>query len=84
MGMTVYLVVVDGGDYYYSNGITNSDMANLMKGCGASNAMILNTGNNVTAFGRDEDSIDIFNVINKPSNKGLEAPIGNGLVILQL
>lgn len=84
MGMTVYLVVVDGGDYYYSNGITNSDMANLMKGCGAANAMILNTGNNVSAFGRDEDSIDIFNVINKPSNRGLEAPIGNGLVILQL
>lgn len=83
-GMTIYLAVVDGGNYFYSNGITNSDMAQLMKGCGAANAMILNTGNNVSAFTRDEDSIDLFTVINKPSNDGLEAAIGNGLVILQL
>lgn len=82
-GSTVYLIVVDGKDYFYSNGITNSDMANLMKGCGASDAMILNSGDSVTAFARDEDSIDIFKVINKPSNMGLEAAIGNGLVILQ-
>ncbi len=83
-GSTVYLIVVDGGDYFYSNGISNSDMANLMKGCGASNAMILNKGNNVSAFVRDEDSIELFKVIDKPSNMGLEAAIGNGLVILQL
>ena len=83
-GMTIYLAVVDGGNYFYSNGITNSDMAQLMKGCGAANAMILNTGNNVSAFTRDEDSIDLFTVINKPSNDGLEAAIGNGLMILQL
>ena len=83
-GSTVYLIVVDGGDYFYSNGISNSDMANLMKGCGASDAMILNKGNNVSAFVRDEDSIELFKVIDKPSDMGLEAAIGNGLVILQL
>lgn len=83
-GMTIYLAVVDGGDFFYSNGITNSDMANLMKGCGAANAMILNSGNSVSAFGRDENSIDLFDLINKPSNMGLEEAIGNGLVILQL
>lgn len=82
-GNTVYLVVVDGGDFFYSNGISSSDMADILKGCGAYNAMLLNTGSNVTAFARNEDSLELFEVINKPSNMGLEAEVGNGLVIVQ-
>lgn len=82
-GTAIYLVVVDGGDYFYSNGIANSDMATLLKGCGASDAMILSSGKNVSAFTRDENSVDLFSLISKPSNDGLEAAIGNGLVILQ-
>ena len=82
-GGTVYLAVVDGGDFFYSNGISGSDMAHILKGCGAHNAMTLDTGNNVTAFVRNENSVEMFEVINKPSNMGLEAAVGNGLVIVQ-
>lgn len=82
-GSTVYLAVVDGGDFFYSNGISGNDMAQILKGCGAYTAMTLNTGNNVTAFMRNENSLEMFEVINKPSNMGLEAAVGNGLVIVQ-
>lgn len=82
-GATVYLVAVDGGNFFYSNGISCTDLANILKGCGAYNAMTLNTGDNVTAFARNENSLDMFEVINQPSNMGLEASVGNGLVIVQ-
>lgn len=83
LGGTVYLAVVDKGTFFYSNGISCDDLANILKGCGAYNAMTLDSGNNVTAFIRNENSVDMFEVVNQPSNMGLEAPVGNGLVILQ-
>lgn len=82
-GNTVWLAAVDGGDFFYSNGIGCADMAQILKGCGAYSAMTLNTGNNVTAFIRNENAVEMFEVINKPSNMGLEAEVGNGLVIVQ-
>ena len=82
-GSTVYLVVVDGGSFFYSNGISGSDMAQILKGCGAFNAMTLNSGNNVTAFVRNENAVEMFEVVNRPSNMGLEEAVGNGLVIVQ-
>lgn len=82
-GTTVYLIVVDGGNFFYSNGIGSSDLARLLKGAGAYDAMILDAGNNVSAFWRNENSANMFEVINRPSNMGLEAEIGNGIVILQ-
>lgn len=82
-GSTVFLAVVDGGDFFYSNGISGSGMADILKGCGAADAMLLDKGNNVSAFCRDENSLELFSVINKPGNMGLEEPIGNGIVILQ-
>ena len=82
-GNTVFLVAVDGGDFFYSNGISCDDLAKVLKGCGACNAMTLNKGDNVSAFQRNEDSLNLFEMINKPSNMGLEPSVGNGLVILQ-
>lgn len=82
-GSTVFMVAVDGGDFFYSNGISSGAMAHILKGCGAHNAILLNTGDNVTAFYRNENSVDLFEVINKPSNMGLEEEVGNGLVIVQ-
>ena len=52
-------------------------------GCGAFNAMTLNSGNNVTAFVRNENAVEMFEVVNRPSNMGLEEAVGNGLVIVQ-
>lgn len=82
-GGEVFMVVVDGGDYFYSNGVTCADLANLMKGCGASDAIVLNTGNNVTAVWRNERSENLFDLLNKPSAKGVEAEIAGGLLIVQ-
>ena len=82
-GGEVFMVVVDGGDYFYSNGVTCADLANLMKGCGASDAVVLNTGNNVTAVWRNERSENLFDLLNKPSAKGVEAEIAGGLLIVQ-
>lgn len=82
-GGEVYLLTVDGGDFYYSNGISCDDMAMLMKGCGAYNALTLNSGQNVTAVWRNERLGTLFDLLNKPANKGLEAPVANGLAIVE-
>lgn len=82
-GRTVYLAVVDGGDFFYSNGIGLGDLGRVLKACGATDAMALDSGNNVTAFWRDDMSEELFRLLNRPSNNGLEAPVGNTLLILQ-
>lgn len=82
-GGEVYLLTVDGSDFYYSNGIDCDDMAALMKGCGAHNALTLNSGQYVTAVWRNERLSTLFDLLNKPANKGLEAPIANGLAIVE-
>ena len=82
-GSEVFLLVVDGNDFYYSNGISRNDMALLMKSCGAHEAMSLSSGNPVTAIWRNERSSSLFELLNKPANKGLESEISNGLVIVE-
>lgn len=82
-GNEVYLLVVDGGDFFYSNGIGCNDLALLMKGCGASDALALNAGNTVTAVWRNMRSENLFDLLNKPANKGVEAPVAGGIIIVQ-
>lgn len=82
-GKTVYLAVVDGGDFFYSNGIGMGDLGRVLKACGATDAIALDSGDNVTAFRRDEMSDELFLLLNRPSNNGLETPVGNTLLILQ-
>jgi len=81
-GTEAYLLVVDGGDFYYSNGITMDDAALVLQASGCTEAMVLNTGNNVAAICRNERSEDLFELLNKPANKGLEPSVGNGLAIV--
>ena len=81
-GTEVYLLIVDGGDFYYSNGISANDAALLLQASGCTEGMILNTGNNVAAVRRNERSEDLFELLNKPANKGLEPAVGNALAIV--
>lgn len=81
-GTEVYMMIVDGGDFYYSNGITCNDLALLMKACGADAAMTLDKGANVSAILRNERSESLFELIGKPGNKGLEPAVGNGLAVV--
>ncbi len=82
-GNEVYLLVVDGGDFFYSNGIGCNDLALLMKGCGAYDALALASGNPVTAVWRNMRSADLFDLLNKPANKGVEEPVAGGILIVQ-
>ena len=82
-GNEVYLLVVDGGDFFYSNAIGCNDLALLMKGCGAHNALALASGNNVSAVWRNMRSANLFDLLNKPANKGVEAAIAGGILIVQ-
>ncbi len=79
-GNTVYLVVVDGVYFFYSNGITAGDLASVMKACGAHDAALLDGGNNSTLISRNQDGE--LKVFNTPNNNGLEQPIANGLAIV--
>lgn len=81
-GTEVYMMVVDGGDFFYSNGIACSDLSYLMKACGAHAAMTLDKGGNVCAITRNERTESIFELLSKPSNKGVEQPVANGLAVV--
>lgn len=86
-GGEVYLLTVDGADFYYSNGISYNDLAAVMKSCGAYNAIALAANEKVTAFWRNERLSTLFEVINKPKEplSGVEGEIAiaNGLVIVE-
>ena len=82
-GNEVLLLVVDGGDFFYSNGISCNDLALLIKGCGAHDALAISSGNNVTAVWRNMRSENLFDLLNKPANKGVEAPVAGGILIVQ-
>ena len=47
-GKEVYLMVVDGRNFYYSNGADLLDLMNLMSACGASDALNLDGGGSST------------------------------------
>jgi hypothetical protein len=75
--------VVDGGDFFYSNGINCNDLAMLMKGCGAHNAIALNSGSQVTAVWRNMRSPELFDLLNKPANNGVQEGVAGGILIVQ-
>ena len=58
------------------------DAALVLQASGCTEAMVLNTGNNVAAICRNERSEDLFELLNKPASKGLEPSVGNGLAIV--
>lgn len=82
-GMTVFLGVVDGVYFYYSNGITVSDLASILKAAGAHNAALLDSGACTTLVARDDFGEKLFYVKNTPSNNGIEESVVNGLAIIQ-
>ena len=82
-GMTVWIGVVDGVDFYYSNGITCADLASILKAAGAWNAALLNSGDVTTLVKRDDLGEKLFPVINTPSNNGIEKESVNALAIIE-
>ncbi|MBO4670920.1 MAG: phosphodiester glycosidase family protein [Bacteroidales bacterium] len=82
-GMTVWLGVVDGVYFYYSNGISCTDLATVLKAAGAWNASLMNSGDVTTLVRRDDLGASLFPVVNSPSSNGTEKESVNALAIIE-
>lgn len=87
-GKTVYMMVIDGRRYFYSNGMSLHDLALTMSAIGCDNAINLDGGGSSTFVLRDQSIEDFsdksrFQVLNYPNdNHGTERGLYQGLVIV--
>jgi hypothetical protein len=81
-GRWLYLVVVDGRQPFYSEGMTFAELADLLDGLGAANAMSLDGGGSSTMVIQGEDGQP--KILNSPIDHyipGTERPVANHLGI---
>lgn len=81
-GRRVLLVVVDGRQAPYSDGMTLRELANLMLALGARNAINLDGGGSTTMVYADPDSAGTLRVANRPSDAQGERAVGDALAIV--
>ncbi len=82
-GKEVYLMVVDGRNFHYSNGADLYDLMNLMSGCGAWDALNLDGGGSSTFIARMPESGDL-ELRNWPTdNGGVMRAVATGLAIVE-
>lgn len=82
-GREVYLMVVDGRNFYYSNGADLLDLMNLMSACGASDALNLDGGGSSTFIAKDIESGEL-KLLNWPTdNGGVMRKVATGLAIVE-
>lgn len=84
-GNTVYIMVVDGRNFHYSNGMNYETLGKCMKALGAHNSVNLDGGGSSTFFVRNTPTFaeDRFEIRNWPSdNGGLERAVSTGLLII--
>lgn len=83
-GKTVYMLAVDGRNFYYSNGMTYQDLGKILHALGAYDAINLDGGGSTTFFTRNTSGSEgQFELRNWPSdNGGVERPVANGLLIV--
>lgn len=82
---TVYLVVVDGRRFSYSNGMTYAEQSKCMKALGAYDALNLDGGGSSVFFTRNTSGIEDnkFQIRNWPTdNGGQERETANSLLIV--
>ncbi|SHK85729.1 Predicted protein [Chitinophaga jiangningensis] len=77
---TLYFAVVDGRNFYYSNGITITDLGMLLKACGAKTVVNLDGGGSSTFMIR-HPLAPVWQVRNKPSD-GNNRAVGNSWMII--
>ncbi|ADY52076.1 exopolysaccharide biosynthesis protein [Pseudopedobacter saltans DSM 12145] len=86
-GKKVYMLVVDGRNFHYSNGMNYDDLAKFMKAIGAYQAINLDGGGSSTFFIRNTLASDAgrFVVKNWPTdNGGQERSVANGLIVVSV
>ncbi len=84
-GNKVYMLVVDGRNFHYSNGMNYADLAKFMKALGAYDAINLDGGGSSTFFIRNTPEFldNRFLIRNWPTdNGGQERAVANGLLII--
>ena len=82
-GKEVYLMVVDGRNFYYSNGADLLDLMNLMSACGASDALNLDGGGLSTFIARDGAEGEL-KLLNWPTDQGgVMRKVATGLAIVE-
>ncbi len=84
-GTKVYMLVVDGRNFHYSNGMNYDDLAQFMKAVGAYHSINLDGGGSSTFFTRTVPGFDEgrFVVRNWPyDGGGVERSVANGLVVV--
>lgn len=81
-GKRLFLVVVDGRQKPYSDGMTLRDLANLMLALGARDAINLDGGGSSTFVVAGRTASDALRLANRPSDPAGERPVGNALAIV--
>lgn len=76
----LYFIVVDGRSFYYSNGITITDLGRMLKACGASIAINVDGGGSST-FMIKHPLAEVWQVRNRPSD-GTNRAVGNAWMIV--
>jgi exopolysaccharide biosynthesis protein len=81
-GRRLILVVVDGRQMPYSDGMSLREMAGLMLALGARDAINLDGGGSTTLVYADPDSAGRLRIANRPSDKEGERAVGDALAIV--
>ena len=74
-------VTVDGRQPPYSDGMTLNELALLMRQLGASDALNLDGGGSTTMVLPDSTARPKLRIVNRPSDKEGERPVGNAVAI---
>jgi hypothetical protein len=82
-GRRLILVVVDGRQKPYSDGMTLRELANLMLALGARDAINLDGGGSSTLVYSDPRSAGALRIANRPSDATGERAVGNALAIVR-
>lgn len=85
-GTKVWIMVVDGRNFYYSNGMSFVELGQFMKAVGSYDAINLDGGGSSTFFVRSAPGFsadDRFEIRNWPTDGGgVERAVCNGLLIV--
>jgi hypothetical protein len=82
-GRRLLLVVVDGRQAPYSDGMSLRELADLMLALGAREALNLDGGGSTAMVVGSPDSVGAFRVANRPSDPTGERAVGNALGIVR-
>ena len=82
-GRRLLLVVVDGRQKPYSDGMTLRELADVMRGLGARDAINLDGGGSTTMVHAEPGNAGPLRVANRPSDPAGERPVGDALAIVR-